>query len=535
MKKFLSLLLALTLALSCFSVVGFAEDVDDPKYEQRPDCVAQVIDPIVKDLNTAFSTSLNQVGYDSVDELANAGKSITDFDAFLKSANSSDSMFGMPLSDLYTDGTTIYAWPNFRVRMVGTDDHTGSSCSFKKTYDECAAVLNGNIYEYEGKAQDKTLFEYINEVEITIGKNVGHYNYYFVLSKSELSLARANINLYLKRVVSNYWGGGKFYTNENLVTITNFIGTLLNPSFILLEKGSKPIADNVKMDAYTFFGKIVELSGLGAIIDANWCKQSSIDFLPLMDALGVQTEYLLTGEKEEGYYVGRRLLTDMFSEFCSAPLSYVLNILWKFSKEYSVSYVEAFKALFTMRRSQRGDTSLDYSNYSEESLGTVTGAFNFLSDSIDSVLHKMYGSTLGDNLEFAQLPVRRLAMSQDHDEVFLMTICYLDINRIYKDNKSALQRLWNVFEKNTKSTLTNEELTTIKSFYSEYVQGNLTMKSFLYDMLDDVTMSNADLIGTDIKNSLKTSIANLLKKIVDALDNFVRILLGERNPFDKLF
>lgn len=530
MKKFLSLLLALSLALSCFSVVGLAANNigEDDEYDYRPDCVAQVIDPILNDVNTAFSKSINQLGFSTVDAIDKRGGSITDFDAFLK-ASASDKMLGMTMAELYTKDDATYSWANFKICMAGDDDHVGSTCNFKKTYDACAEVLNGNLYEYEGKDQDKALFEYIKEVKITVGENVGHYNYYFNMNKTELSLARANMNLYLKRIVSNYWGGGKFFTNENLVTLTNFIGKLINPNFILLAKGSKPIADNVKMDAYTFFGKIVELSGLGAIIDSNWCKQNSVDFLPLMDALGVQTEYLLTGEKQEGYYVGRRLLTDMYSEFCSAPLSYVIEVLWRFAKEYSVFYVDAFEALFTIRRAQTGETT-----YSEESFKTMTGVFNFLSDSIDSVLYDMYGSPKGDNLKFADFPVRRMSLASDHDEVFLMLVCYLDINRIYKDNKTVLQRLWNNFENATKGTLTTEEITTVKSFYTDYVQGGVTMKSYLKDMLDDVTMSNADLIGDDLKNSLKTSIANLLKKIVDALDNFVRIILGERNPFDKL-
>ncbi len=527
MKKFLSLLLALSLAMSCFSVVGFAGTEED-EYDHRPDCVADVIDPIINEINTTFSNSINQVGYDSVDAIDKKGGSIGDFDAFLSSADSTDSMFGLTFSDLYTNGNTSFSWSNFRVAMVDKHD-SSTACSYKKAYDACAQVLNGNLYEYEGKAQDKALFEYIKEVKLTVGQNAGHYNYYFVLNKTELSLARANINLYLKRVVSNYWGGSKFYTSKNLVTLTNFIGTLINPNFILLV--NSPVTDNVKMDAYDFYGKIVELSGLGAIIDANWCKQSSIDFLPLMDALGVKTEYLLTGEREDGYYVGRRMLTDMFSEFFSSPLAYVLNILWKFSKEYSVSYVDAFKALFTIRRSQEAESG----TYSEESFATLTGVLNFLSDATDSVLNKMYGSPKGDNLSFAKLPVRRLGLAVDHDEVFLMTLCYLDINRIYKDNKAVLQRLWTNFENGTKGTLTNEEMTTIKSFYTDYVQGGVTMKSFLYDMLDGVTTSNTDQIGNDLMNSLKTSIASLLKKIVDALDNFVRIILGERDPFDKLF
>lgn len=523
MKKFLSLLLALSLAFSCFSVVGFAgvtEDDDD----KRPASVAKVIDPIISEIRTEFSQSINQVGYSSVDK---AGK-ILNMEAFIK-ANKADDMFGVTIDDLYNDSSSPFSWANFRICMVDVDDHSGSDCSFKAAYDECAVVLNGNRYEYEGKEQDKALFEKINEVKITVGNNVGHYNYYFVLGKTELSLARANMNLYLKRIISNYWGGGKFYTNENIVAITNFIGSLINPHFVLLEKGSRPIDDNVRMDAYTFFGKIVELSGLGALIDNNWCKQRTVDFLPLMAALGVQTEYLLTGEKEEGFYVARRLLTDMFSEFFSAPLSYVLNVIWAFSKEYSVSYLDAFKALFTIRRSQVGDS------YSEESFATVTGAFNFLIETADSVLNKMNGSEKGDHIVLAEMPTRRIAVAQDQDEVFLMTVCYLDINKAYGNNKTALAKMWTSFENATKNTLSAEELTTVKSFYSDYVQGNLTMKSFLYDMLDTVTNTNVGQFGNDMMNSLKTSIANLLRKFVNAIDNFVRIILGERDPFDKLF
>ncbi len=536
MKKFLSLLLALALAFSCFGVMSFAEDEDDV----RPDCVAAVIDPIISSVNSAFADSINEIGYDSVNEIAETG-SITDLDTFIQT-NSSDSMFGVTLSDLYGDAETPFVWSNFRVCMVEVDDHRGTDCSFKEAYDECAAVLLGNRIEYEGKDKDLALFEKINEVKITVGENKGHYNYYFVLGKGELSLVRANINLYLKRIISNYWGGGRFYTNENIVNITNFIGTLINPHFILLPEDSRPFDDNVRMDTYTFFGKIVELSGLGALIDSNWCKQRDIDFIPLMAALGVQTDSLLTGEKEEGYYVGRRLLTDMFSEFFAAPLTYVLKVIWSFSKEYTVTYQPAFRALFTMRASQVGN------QYTEESLSTVTGAFNFLSDAVDSVNNKISGDRIGNNLTFAELPARRFALALDHDELFLMVLCYLDINRVYQKapktvggvttvyapNEIAIENLWISFENAARSTLTGEEMATVKSFFKNFVQGELTMSGFLNDMLTTITDTNMGQIENDLWNSLRVSISNLLQKIISAIDNFVRILLGEKDPFERI-
>lgn len=526
MKKFLSLLLALSLAFSCFGVVSFAQDDDDAQYYQRPECVAKVIDPIINEINTEFADSINQIGYDSVDAAAKTGN-ITDFDSFV-AANKKDLMFGVSMEDLYIDVREPFAWSNFKVPLVFTDDHGNLPCKFKKMYDECAEVLLGNIYEYEGKAADVALFEKISEVKVTVGQKTNHYNYFFILGKGEISLVRANTNLYLKRIISNYWGGGRFYTNENIVAITNFIGTLINPNFILLPEDYRPIDDNVRMDAYTFFGKIVELSGLGKLIDSNWCRQSGMDFIPLMAALGVNTDTLLTGEKTEGYYVGRRLLTDMFSEFFASPLTYILNVIWAFSKEYSNTYQEPFRALFTMRYAQVGD------QYTEEELSTLTGVFNFISDSVDSVMNKVKRTPLNDNLVFAKLPATRFASAIDHDELFLMVLCYLDINRIYMNNEIILENMWLDFSNAAGDTLTKDEMTTVKSFYDNFVRGELTMKSFLKDMLEDVTNVNMGQIENDFMNSLKTSIANLIKKIVDAIDNFVRIILGERDPFERI-
>ncbi len=542
MKKFLSLLLALSLAISCFGVVSFAADEDD----FRPDCVAKVIDPIITDVNSSFCESINQVGYSSVEKAFSAGY-IEDMETFIKD-NADDSMFGVSINDLYKDTTTPFAWSNFRVCMVAVDDHSGTSCSFKKAYDECAEILLGNRVEYPEKARDLALFEKIAEVKITVGENKGHYNYYFTLGKGEISLVRANINLYLKRVISNYWGGGRFFTNANIVKLSNFIGCLINPQFTLLPENYRPIDDNVSFDDYTFFGKIAELSGLDALIDNNWCKRAGMDFIPLMGALGVHTDSLLTGEKEEGYFVARRLLTDMFSEFCASPVTYVLKVLWSFSKEYSTTYQPAFRALFTMRSAQVGD------QYSEESLGTVTGVLNFLSDAIDSVTNKIDGKKMFDNIAFSQLPVQRFAKALDHDELFLMLLCYLDINRAYKapnskydsnkdgimevyrrtENEIVIENIWINFENAVKNKLTQDELTTIKSFYGDFVQGEMTMSSFLYDMLTNVTDTNVGQIGNDFMNSLRTSISNLLKKIVAAIDNFVRIVLGEKDPFERI-
>lgn len=546
MKKVLSLLLAFSLAFSCFGVMSFAADEDD----FRPDCVAAVIDPIISDVASSFCESINQVGYESVDKAFSTGY-IENMEGFI-AANSDDSMFGVSLGDLYGYKDTPFAWSNFRVCMVGTDKHTDSACEFKKAYDECAEVLLGNIVEYPEKARDLALFEKIAEVKITVGENKGHYNYYFTLGKGELSLVRANTNLYLKRIISNYWGGGKFYTNENIVKIANFIGTLINPQFTLLPKGYRPIDDNVSFDDYTFFGKIVELSGLDQLINSNWCRQPGMDFISLMGALGVHTESLLTGEKEDGFFVARRLLTDMFSEFFSAPVTYVLNVLWAFSKEYSTTYQPAFRALFTMRSAQVGD------QYTEEALGTLTGVLNFLSDAIDSVNNKVNGNRRYDNIAFSELPVSRFAKALDQDELFLMLLCYLDINRAYKapakrydtnkdgvidestevfrrvENEIAIENMWVSFETAAKNTLTADELSTVKSFYGDFIQGEMTMTSFLYDMLTDVTDTNVGQIGNDFMNSIKTSVSNLLKKILNAIDNFVRILLGEKDIFERI-
>ena len=525
MKKFLSLILALSIAVSCFGVMSFAVD-DDDEDNVRPLCVSKVIDPIINEINTAFSDSINQIGYSSVDEVEKTGN-ITDFEGFIK-ANQDDLMFGVSIKELYGEVREPFSWANFKIPLVFTDDHGTLPCEYKKMYDECAEVLLGNRIEYEGKAADVALFEKISEVKITVGQKVNHYNYYFLLGKGEISLIRANTNLYLKRIISNYWGGGRFYTNENMVTLINFIGTLLNPNFTLLPEGYRPIEDHVSMDAYTFFGKVVELSGLAAIIDANWCRQSGMEFIPLMGALGVHTDSLLTGEKTEGYYVGRRLLTDMFSEFCSSPLTYVLNVIWAFSKEYSTTYQDAFRSLFTVRFSQLG------SQYSEEELATVTGAFNFLTEVIDSVTHQTHKSPLGDNLVFGKIPASKFASAVDHDELFLMVLCYLDINHIYKNNEIVLENIWISFEEAAGSTLTEDEMTTVKSFYDNFVRGKFTMKGFLKDMLEDVTNVNIGQLENDFMNSIKVSISNLMKKIVDAIDNFVRILLGEKDIFERI-
>ncbi len=522
MKKFISLLLALAMTVSCFGVVSFAQDEDDV----RPACVAAVIDPIYS-AGTAFSDSINEIGFDSVNQKQKTGN-ITDIDAFV-SENADDMMMGIDLDFLYNNVSDTFAWANYRIPMVDTHNHASetSSCNFKKMYDECAAVLLGNRVEYEGKDRDVSLFEKIYQVEFKVG-NVKHYNYYFTLAKSELSLVRANTNLYLKRVISNYWGGGKFFTNDNVVKLTNFIGSLINPNFTLLAEGSRPVDDNVALDHYSFFGKIVELSGLGSLIENNWCNQSRIDFIPLMAGLGVQTDSLLSNEKTDGYFVGRRLLTDMYSEFCAAPLTYMINVVWSFARAYSTEYQDAFRALFSIRRSQVGN------QYSEEELATMTGAFNFLSDAIDSVIKKLDSSKSGYGFTFSEIPQKRFALAVDHDELFLYMLCYMDINRIYKDNEIALENLWLDFEKAAKPVLTATELADIKTFYGSFLQGDFTIKSFLFDMLIDVTADNTAQIPNDFMNTLKVSIANLIKRFVDAIDNFVRILLGEKNPFERI-
>lgn len=568
MKKLLCLVLTLIMVLSSFAMCLSVSAKGEEDFLYRPDgtgghedIVGKVIDPIVAGKNTVFANSINELGFSSVNKLEANGQTLTkeNFDSFI-TANASDKMFGIDFDFLYSKNQGSFFW-NFTNYKLETDphihetevaqaetEHRYSTCAMKGAYDACAEVLNGYRYSYEQKEVDKEIFADIIEERVVIhndytNRDEIHYNYYYDFSKGSFSLIRANANNQIINTISKTWKNDAFFkdtetANKNAVKIANFIGNLLYPNFVEIPEGTEVFTDNKKLDAYNFFARITEVSGLEDILQNNWCEARNFNVKDIMKALGVNIadDVLLNVETEKGVYMGARILTDMFREFFENPVVYVEQLLQLFSKSYGYTYQRAIEALFVQKypsmaaKSREGAyPKLDPYNGSE--LKSVDGLINFITDCI--YVEKVdAGQTNAKKFSFAPLPVNRIVNAADADELHLYFLCWFELNRVYGENKAMIETFISdivaALKANYKSSTNSKpkDIEATKKVLRTLFLGEFTMVDVFTFHLSTLTENTINNFTPSFFNNLKNSIVTLFQKFIDAMDSFMNLLFG---------
>ena len=568
MKKLLCLVLTLIMVLSSFAMCLSVSAKGEEDFLYRPDgtgghedIVGKVIDPIVAGKNTVFADSINELGFSSVNKLEANGQTLTkeNFDSFI-TANASDKMFGIDFDFLYSKNQGSFFW-NFTNYKLETDphihetevaqaeaEHRYSTCAMKGAYDACAEVLNGYRYSYEQKEVDKEIFADIIEERVVIhndytNRDEIHYNYYYDFSKGSFSLIRANANNQIINTISKTWKNDALFkdtdtANKNAVKIANFIGNLLYPNFVEIPEGTEVFTDNKKLDAYNFFARITEVSGLEDILQNNWCEARTFNVKDIMKALGVNIadDVLLNVETEKGVYMGARILTDVFREFFENPVVYVEQLLQLFSKSYGYTYQRAIEALFVQKypsmaaKSREGAyPKLDPYNGSE--LKSVDGLINFITDCI-YVAKVDAGQTNAKKFSFAPLPVNRIVNAADADELHLYFLCWFELNRVYGENKAMIETFISdivaALKANYKSSTNSKpkDIDATKKVLRTLFLGEFTMVDVFTFHLGTLTDNTINNFTPSFFNNLKNSIVTLFQKFIDAMDSFMNLLFG---------
>lgn len=568
MKKLLCLVLTLIMVLSSFAMCLSVSAKGEEDFLYRPDgtgghedIVGKVIDPIVAGKNTVFADSINELGFSSVNKLEANGQTLTkeNFDSFI-TANASDKMFGIDFDFLYSKNQGSFFW-NFTNYKLETDphihetevaqaeaEHRYSTCAMKGAYDACAEVLNGYRYSYEQKEVDKDIFADIIEERVVIhndytNRDEIHYNYYYDFSKGSFSLIRANANNQIINTISKTWKTDAFFkdtetANKNAVKIANFIGNLLYPDFVEIPEGTEVFTDNKKLDAYDFFARVTEVSGLEDILQNNWCEARTFNVKDIMKALGVNIadDVLLNVETEKGVYMGARILTDMFREFFENPVVYVEQLIQLFSKSYGYTYQRAIEALFvqkypSMAAKSREGAYPKLDPYDGSELKSVDGLINFITDCI--YVEKVdAGQTNAKKFSFAPLPVNRIVNAADADELHLYFLCWFELNRVYGENKAMIETFISdivaALKANYKSSTNSKpkDIDATKKVLRTLFLGEFTMVDVFTFHLGTLTENTINNFTPSFFNNLKNSIVTLFQKFIDAMDSFMNLLFG---------
>lgn len=346
------------------------------------------------------------------------------------------------------------------------------------------------------------------------------------ISSGDLALAKANLNLYLLKLLKNQFGeagSNKLYTAENATIITNFIGNIINPyhkdvSFSGVGY-SKPI---------DFYSAIVVNSGLQTVIDNYWCKVVNFDPTAFLFVLGFDfdDDEMLGNHMRDADRVSRTLVRSVLTNLLhQGPINYLLTVISNMTKTYEEFMYPSIRGLMYQW--------IACGAISEDELKTVRGLFNLV------VNHNDINNT--EDLHFVTPPVYRFAAATtfssstnqvattDTTEMFLYMLVYLnlcgkykvdgcfsnaEIVAGYKDKINASQKLSDVDKGRLVSLL--------DCFFCNNAGGFI-------DMIDDIfkenisDATNPDNIGNFFINMLTNflkSIAEIFEKIKNSFEHF---------------
>ncbi len=407
---------------------------------------------------------------------------------------------GSVIEDIFDDITNM---ENFENSII-----TGSSGFIypeDADYDVDKMIENGEI---EGEMLGITLdFLYNESAALAWGK--------LDVSRDDLSLARANVNTYLQRLLVKKLGGFNLFSmtpNEKGIpaasyyatVITNFLGNLFYPNYTdktISFEGTEHISSD------EFYGTIVTESGFGELLQYNWCNQIGVDFRPMIETWGLKCENVLKSEYRDGFRLGKKLVAAVINKFIDeGPVNAMLDIIHVYSRSYYLYLYDATLALFSLRVSA-GDVT-------PEELKSLHEIFNIVFN----------GNNEDDTskLQFVQMPTNRFRTSVDKTELFLYLIVYFNINSKYKDNESVIEG----YKSQVNSMkLSADDKATIKSIIDGVLKGDL---KDLVSRLSALFSKNVTETPNVIFKSIKNAIAAFFKKIVDYFDNLFKMLSGEK-------
>lgn len=410
---------------------------------------------------------------------------------------------GSMLDDILNNAANM---ENFQNAVLGGG--TGFDYSAKEEYYDIDSMIQ------DGKIGGQMLgisVDYLyNSTETLYWKDVA-------ISKDDVTLAYANINSYLKRIMKEKYGDYKLFSMEKneygiprasyyATTIANFLGNLFYPDFVdvtISFEGTETVSED------DFYSAIVRQSGFGELLQNNWCDQGIVDFRPMLETWGLVSENILDSEYFSGYRLGKKLVAAVINKFISeGPVVAFLNILQVYARSYKTYLFEATEALFRLKLAS-GDIDIIELESLHELFNIVVNGNN---------------PEATDKLQFVQMPTNRLSKATDKTELFLYFLLYSNINAQYKNNIAVIDGYKGQINS---SSLSDEEKSNINAILDAILKGDVTD---LVTKLTSLVMYNIQETPNDWFNSLKNAIAAFFKKIVDYFDNLFKVLSGEKEP-----
>ena len=345
-------------------------------------------------------------------------------------------------------------------------------------------------------------------------------------TRSSISLALSNMNNHFKRLMTNFFGGSKLYTEEYATDMANFIGKMLYPDFkevtVQFPNGTTPNED----DFYKF---VADASGIVPLIQNNWIN-AGIDFKVFFKAFGIDTASIVSHTYSDGRKMGATLIKGAVNYMLSyGPLEAMYKVLDAFTCNYFTLY-ESASALFSLKINAGKRVSGTDANgnvnrraYTAEELNSVNGLLSFVFDGVT-------------DYEFFDFPRERIVGEADKPEKLLFLMMYFAINYRYKNNADVV----NGFAQKLKAFAINGNryktagyskkeieaaVEKIPSMIDIIFKGDITLDAVT--MLDSLTQENIDETPNDIFTAFKNWLSKIMRMISDYFDYLLKVITGE--------
>ena len=209
---------------------------------------------------------------------------------------------------------------------------------------------------------------------VPVVKDDGMGGYLLLNQKSDFSMMRTYFNMVLtEKFVARFGEEGSvdLYTLDNFVTITNFIGHIVNPNYVDIKKNEVKCAYTSAKDFYT---NVTEFSGLRERIAQAWCNDPNLQYPQLLDVLGFNSndeEMLGDSKIYDAGRVSRTLVRSIISRLIQkGPVNYLIELIIKLDAGYAGNLAVPIKKFF--------DLHYNAGTVTDKDMETIMGAVNIV-------------------------------------------------------------------------------------------------------------------------------------------------------------
>ncbi len=345
-------------------------------------------------------------------------------------------------------------------------------------------------------------------------------------TRGSISLAFSNINNHFKRLMTNFFGGDRLYTEEYATDIANFVGKMVYPDF---KETTVSFPNGVTPNEDDFYKFVADASGIVPLIQTNWIDKG-IDFKSFFKAFGIDTNAIISHKYTDARAMAATVIKGAVNYMMAyGPLEAIYRVLEAFTTSY-YTLSEATTALFSLKinagKRTGGTDAYGQPNrreYTAEELDSVEGLLTYVFDGVTEY-------------EFFRIPRMKMLEVSDKPEKLLCLMMYFAINYRYKNNADVVGRflpMLNAFVYNgnryKSADYSKEEIDAAAEKFGPIIdiifKGDITLDSVT--MISALTQEHIDETPNDIFTQFKNWLSKLMRKISDYFDYVLKVLTGE--------